>query len=105
MQAVVKLACRGTKRKSHDQRILKPRFRYITNGAKGWQLIGTSKQMRAVHITGAMLWGESTVEDYRHDLVCLGCGNKLDRLGDNLVPRLDRARERGDKIVFLDELQ
>lgn len=104
MQSVVKLACRGTESKPHGQRMLKPRFRYITNGAVGWQLISDNANVRAMHITGAMLWGESTMEDYRGAFVCQGCGNKLDRRGDKLIPHLDRAREQRRKIVFLDEL-
>lgn len=104
MQSVVKLACRGSARKPHDQRMLKPRFRYFTNGAEGWQVLGGSVA-RPVHLTGAMLGGDSTIEDYSHDFVCRGCGNRLDRHGDKLIPRLDQARAESKKIIYLDELQ
>jgi hypothetical protein len=107
MQHTVKLACRGSLRKPHDVpngRMLKPRFRHFSNGAQGWQVLGGSGS-RSVHITGAMLWGDATLEDYRHEFVCEGCGNKLDRLGDKLISRLDQAREAGEKVLFLDQLQ
>ena len=94
--------------KPHDLprgRMLKQRFRYISNGSTGWQVIGGSAHLQTTDLTGALLSGESTAEDGRHDFVCEGCGNKLDRRGTNLVARLDQARESGDKVLYLDQLQ
>ncbi|AOX44398.1 hypothetical protein BJP65_00115 [Microbacterium sp. BH-3-3-3] len=59
----------------------------------------------ASRLTGAMLHGESTAADYRHDIVCQGCGMKLDRTGSKLTARLDEALAGGEKVLFLDQLQ
>ena len=104
VSTTVKLACRGDKHQPRGQRIV-ARFRWIAStGATGWHRLDGSAHLRVEDITGAMLWGESSAADGRHDVMCKGCGNKLDRQGSKLVPRLDWARDHGEKIVFLDDL-
>ncbi|MCS3844795.1 hypothetical protein [Microbacterium sp. AK031] len=102
MSFTVKLACR--KCTGRTPRIV-ARFRWIAStGATGWQRLDGEAHLRVQDITGAMLWGESSAADGSHDVACKGCGTKLDRRGDKLVPRLDRARDVGEKILFLEDL-
>ncbi|MBM7025037.1 hypothetical protein [Clavibacter zhangzhiyongii] len=99
----VKLACYGTKEKGHDQRIV-AKFRWIAaTGATGWHRLDRPAYLKMEDLTYAMVINlESSAADGRHDFLCEGCGNKVDRLGSSVVARLERARANKEKVVPMD---